>query len=147
MGVKGGFYIECGGQDCASRNPRRGRSQLGKPDHGRVLGVVERNERGMAQWNQAARYAELASRWGAQGVDEEGVDWVDLDFYWPRMNVDVQVTEGDDGYDTDYRVTCDWCRRVWVFMVDELTERHVDLAGRQPPVAVAGVDVGKAVGR
>ena len=131
MGVNDGFLVECGG-NCAESDPRHGRGR--KPNHGRTLGRIRlSDEDGRAVWH--------AFQDPNRPADD--VRW------WHKVGVEV----GEDDFDEDgnqlqldFRVTCDRCGRVWVFTVDELTARHDELAGKQPPVGVAGVDLGTLVG-
>lgn len=121
MGVKGGFSVECSGP-CAAKD-RHG--------HGRKLGDVERGDDGRAVW---------------------GLDWGrKFNVTWTDEGATATPREGAmrwavESGDREYRVTCDRCGRVWIFTVEELTARYGQLAGRRPPVALAGVDVGRPVG-
>lgn len=139
MGVKGGFWVECGGEDCAAREQRR-LERLGsdRRAHGRTLGQIGLDESdGRAVWyafENPNRPRTKAMWWTTKVHVEAGEDWLGKDA---------------DGYDTletvDFRVTCDRCGRAWVFTVEELTQRYDELARREPPVATAG-DIGRLVG-
>ena len=132
MGVNGGFSVVCSGP-CAARN-RHG--------HGRLLGRVELDEDGEASWDlgSGTKFRITIGPGGTSVIPAKGK------MVWSiEPGSDKALWQVEPG-ENDYRVTCDRCRRVWIFTVEELAARHDELARRHPPVGVAGEDVGHEVG-